>query len=346
MQNELLRRSLIPLSVVLLLSPSVATRSRAQNSTPTTVTKTDHFEFHSDPWINLHHLLYQWSREELGLVMDRRPIPERSDLAKLSRPDREIWLEAVAFYRESVGPKWHLDLEMLRLNRELLLLDGDPSANPPDRIKGIAAVLRNTMPIYQKLWWAEHDRTNRAWIASLTPLLRQHEARYVQMTTRVYEAVWPDSPVRVDVSAYFNSRAGYTAREGRIVMYSKDPDSQDLYALEMLLHEVQHVEPISDPAIGFSALGPAFKAAGTKQPENLGHVLIFATAGEFARSVAAAEGLPEHTPYWIKQGLDKQDVWSSLWPIVQKYWPPVVRGETSREEGITAIARALVGNGH
>lgn len=114
----------------------------------------------------------------------------------------------------------------------------------------------------------------------------------------------------------------------------------------MLLHEVQHVEPISDPAIGPNVLAPAFKAAGAKQPENLGHVLIFATAGEFARSVAAAEGLREHTPYWIKQGLDKQDVWSSLWPIVQKYWLPVVRGKTAREEGIAAIARALVGNGH
>jgi hypothetical protein len=341
MRKALLRRLLIRLTAVLLMFPSAARLACAQSGNPTFAAKTDYFEFYSDPWINLHHLLYQWSREELGPVADRQPIPERADMEKLSGPDREIWLEAVAFYRASVAPRWHLDLEMLRLNRELLLLHGDPSADPPDRIKGIAATLRSTMPIYRKLWWAEHDRTNRLWIARLTPLLRRHEARYVQLTTRVYGTAWPDSAIRVDVSAYFNSRAGYTAREGRIVMYSKDPDSQDLYALEMLLHEVQHVEPISDPAIGFSGLAAAFKAAGAKQPENLAHVLIFATAGEFARSVAAAEGLPEHTPYWIKQGLDKQDVWSSLWPIVQKHWLPIVRAEISRDEGLAAVARAV-----
>jgi hypothetical protein len=87
------------------------------------------------------------------------------------------------------------------------------------------------------------------------------------MTIRVYGATWPAAPFRVDVSAYFNSRAGYTALEGHIVMYSTDPASQDLYALEMLLHEVQHAESISDPAIAPSVLAPAFDAAVSKQPE-------------------------------------------------------------------------------
>ena len=75
-------------------------------------------------------------------------------------------------------------------------------------------------------------------------LLRRHEAAFVQMTTTVRESKWPAVPWRVDVTAYPNYRAGYTTSEGHIVMFSTDPGNQNLYSLEMLLHEVQHAEAI------------------------------------------------------------------------------------------------------
>jgi hypothetical protein len=259
----------------------------------------------------------------------------------MSTRERDIWANAVRFYREFLGARWHLDLENLRLNRDLLNLSGNTGAQPPDSIQGIAAVLGGVMPIYRRLWWPPHDRGNRAWTAKLVPVLRRHEARFVQMTRRVYDAQWPDAPFRVDVSAYFNARAGYTSLDGHIVMYSTDPDSQDLYALEMLLHEVQHAHRISDQAISPSTLEPAFRAAGAKPPGNLEHALLFATAGEFVRSVAAAEKLPEHTPYWIKRDFARQEAWRDLISPVQKFWLPVIRGESSRLEAIAAIARAF-----
>jgi hypothetical protein len=308
----------------------------------TMVTSSDRFEFHSDPWVNLHHLLYQWAREDLGLVGGRPPIPERSDLSRVSAAEREIWMAAVKFYRESLGSQWHLGRDNLRINRDLVNLGGNIAAQPPETIKGIAAALGSTMPIYRKIWWPQHDRANRAWIAKLVSILRRHEVRFVELTARVYDATWPDSPFRVDVSAYFNSRAGYTSFEGHIVLYSKDPASQDLYALEMLLHEVQHAHGISDQAISQSALAPAFKAAGSKQPENLWHFLIFATAGDFVRSVAGMERLPEHIPYWTKQGFAKQDEWRDLISPVQRLWLPAIRDQTSSAHAIAALARAFL----
>ncbi len=337
MQKQPFRAGSLPWAALVMLIVSTACWAQPVTS----VTNTTRFAFHSDPWINLHHFLYQWAREDLALVRGRPPIPERADVAKLSSPERDIWINAVSFYRESVGARWHLDLENLRLNQDLVNLGGNPATQPPDSIKGIAAVLRGAMPIYQKLWWPRHDEGNRAWIAKLGPLVRGHEERFVQMTIRVYGASWPDSPWRVDVSAYFNARAGYTSLEGHIVLYSTDPGSQDLYALEMLFHEVQHAEVISDQAIAPSVLAPAFEEAGVQQPDNLSHALIFATAGEFAASVAAAERLPEHTPYWIKQGFESQKGWSNLVPAVQKHWLPLVRGETSRPEAIAALAHAF-----
>ena len=34
----------------------------AQPAPITRVAASVHFDFHSDPWINLHHFLYQWAR--------------------------------------------------------------------------------------------------------------------------------------------------------------------------------------------------------------------------------------------------------------------------------------------
>src|SRR5688572_21681193 len=147
--------------------------SRLQEHT-TTVTATKHFEFHSDPWINLHHFLYQWAREDAGLGTGRRhvSVPERSSLAGLSAEERGVWLRAVEFYRDSVAAHGHWDPEMLQLKRKLLTLRGDPLARPPDEIKGIGMALSLAMPVYRERWWSQHDKANRKWIAAVVPRLR------------------------------------------------------------------------------------------------------------------------------------------------------------------------------
>src|SRR5262245_18499262 len=122
-----MRMPLLVLFSVLSLGASMS----SQRTKPAPfVTATDHFEVYSDPWINLHHLLYQWGREDRGMVTGRPPIPERSSLGKLSREERDTWLKAAAFYRDSVAARFHLDLEMLRFKRSLILLNGDAAAPP------------------------------------------------------------------------------------------------------------------------------------------------------------------------------------------------------------------------
>lgn len=319
---------------LLVLCASVCRNGFGQ---PVPAGMTKHFEFHSDPWINLHHFLYQWSREGLP-VEDRMrvAVPERTSLTELSSDDRRMWSRAVDFYRDAVAARSHWDLEMLRLKRELLLLGGDPAASPPDRIKGISSALSSAMGVYQKRWWRQHDSANRTWIASVVPRLRTHEARFVETTRKISDAKWPEERWRVDVSAYANGRAAYTTSEGHIVIYSTDPFIQDLYALETVLHEVQHAEAVGGTLA--DDLDRAFKSAGGTPPPNLSHGLIFATAGAFTQTVAEYEGLPPHTPYWIRAGLDQVDGWKELIPTVDELWPPVVRGKRSKDETLAALA--------
>jgi hypothetical protein len=53
-------------------------------------------------------------------------------------------------------------------------------------------------------------------------------------------------------------------------MYSADPGSQGLYALEMLLHEVQHVDGISSPALDTNAKNTGSRRYAVRRPELTG----------------------------------------------------------------------------
>jgi hypothetical protein len=321
---------------------AVATDAAAQlASAGTVVATTQHFELHSDPWINLHHFLYQWARQDQGLSGGRKPVtvPERASLPQMPAAARADWLRALTFYRDAIASRSHWDLDMLRLKRELVNLSGDATARPPDRINGIADALSTAMPIYLDRWWPRHDEVNRAWIDEAATRARRHERGFVAMTMRVHGAMWPQDRWRVDASAYANGIAGYTTREGHVVVYSTDAGIQDLFALEMIFHEIQHASVIegSTPA----AVATAFTAVGVQVPDNLTHALIFATAGEFVRSIAAGEGRPRYQPYWINEGFETLEGWSHLVPAINQHWLPVVRGETSRDEGLKSLAEAF-----
>ena len=301
------------------------------------------FAFYSDPWINLHHFLYQWARADEGLGTGRGAVEvrEREGAWGLEGDDLERWNRALAFYRESVAPLGHFDDGMLTQKRALLGLDGDVGALPPDEIPGVSAALSAAMPVYSGRWWPGHDEANRAWIRAVAPLVRRYEEEFAEATARIHGAEWPTERWRADVSAYANPRGGYTA-EGHLVLHSRDPGSRDLHALEIVLHEVQHTRAIGSR--GRLALSGAFEEAGVELPFNLWHGVIFGTAGAFVQSVAEEEGLPRHTPYWIREGFEGFRGWSEVVPPVQELWVPVVRGASTKDEGVAALVEHFGGS--
>jgi hypothetical protein len=326
-------------SILALLATTLAFGTHAGAQQPTLISSSGHYAFHSDPWINLHHFLYQWARDELGLEQGRRRVDvvERASIGTLSASDRAAWERSLAFYRDSVARRGTLDAPMRDLNDSLVTLGGDPRSRPTSGIHGIAAALAAAMPIYLRSWWARHDSANRKWIAGVMPLVRRHEARFVETTTRLYGAAWPETPFRVDASAYANQRGGYTQINGHVVVYSTDRGVQDLYALEILFHEVQHARRVGGSVFG--SLERAF--AGARVPDNLWHALIFATAGAFTEEVAEREGLPGHVHYWIREGFAGFPGWGDIVPRVNEHWLPAVRGVASADSAYAALARSF-----
>ncbi len=306
------------------------------------VAETARFAFHSDPWINLHHFLYQWSRADQGLGRGRQAVdvPERADLRDLDPADREAWLAALSFYREHVAPRDHFDDAMLELKTGLTRLDGDPSARPPDDIPGVAEALATAMPVYLQHWWPDHDAANRRWISGAAPLVRAHEEAWVRLAERSYGGTWSDGRVRVDASAYANWAGGYTSN-GPIhtVVWSTDPGNQGLRAMELVFHESSHTRSLQGASR--EAIAASAQRAGIAANPNLYHALIFYTAGYFTRGVAKESGDSSYDPYAVAEGLTGFRGWEGLWDALDAEWPAVLRGERERQDAMDAVLRRL-----
>ena len=320
----------------------IVDHARAAGEPPAVVLETRHFAFHSDPWQNLHHFLYQWARDELGIASGRQEVvvAERHGPQPTGEGARE-WSDAVAFYREHVASRDHFDLPMLELKAGLLGLGGDPTADPPDDIAGIAARLGAAMPVYLATWWTGHDAANRAWIEHVGADVSTYESRWVATVSRLFGGEWVEGRLRIDVAAYANWAGGYTSNEPpHTVIWSRDDtNGRGLYGLELVFHESGHVTPLGAPLR--RTVADVFRSAGVDEPGNLRHLLLFATAGEVVREIAAARGRPEHVPYVVAEGLTGFAGWAPLWPAVQEHWVPVVRGGGGPVPALEAIAEAL-----
>ena len=308
------------------------------------VVQTQHFAFHSDPWINLHHFLYQWARADGGIGTGRQAVDvaERSE-GRLEAGARATWEEAVAFYRAHVAERDHFDEAMLGLKVGLLELGGDATAEPPDDIAGISRALSAAMTVYRSTWWPEHDRANRRWIERVAGDVERYEQRWVETVSHLFGGAWVDGHLRVDAAAYANWAGGYTSNgPPHTVVWSRDEmNHTGLYGLELVFHESGHVSPLGGPLR--RTVGRIFAEAGVDEPANLRHAMLFATAGAGVAAIAAERGRPEHVPYVVQEGLVGFAGWAPIWPAVRTHWIPIVGTGADPVPAIVEIARAVRG---
>jgi hypothetical protein len=338
-----MRRTLVSVGVVFVAACFPA-RARGQEAEP--VMETARFSFHSDPWINLHHFLYQWARADLGLGTGRAgvPVPERAHLDGLEQRQRSAWSEALDFYRAEVAERDHFDDGMLELKVALLGLHGDPRADPPDDIPGVAAALRGAMPVYLARWWSGHDRANRAWVADVGALVDRHEDGFPPYAERSFGGSWPDERIRVDASAYANWQGGYTSvRPTHTVIWSTDPGNRGIPGMEIVFHEARHDNRIQGPSR--QTIRDAYAESGAEANGNLWRGLIFYTSGWYSRRVAEERGQSDYVPHMVKNGISGFAGWRGIWEALDAEWPAVLEGRRDRVEAMHAVVRAMVEGG-
>ena len=108
--------ALLPLALAAACGCTARKPLPARSSTAP-VSTTRAFEFHSNPWINLHHFLYQWARSEADRDPSdrRRPVEVAETSVTFASVEWSHWVTALAGYEELVGKDLLFDREMLAI---------------------------------------------------------------------------------------------------------------------------------------------------------------------------------------------------------------------------------------
>lgn len=302
--------------------------------------ESERFVFHSDPWINLHHFLYEWARN----ASERQPgdrrraveVTERAQLGNLEERERQSWERALGFYRERLIARDTLfDRELIALRGQLGAIAcsaGSPESLDPE----IRTVLLEAMPVYRRHWWPGHHAANMAWIQWQSDKLKSYEAALAGRLARAYGGEWPAERIRADVVAYANWSGAYTTNQPNQVTISS-VSYKELEGLELLFHEVSHASFFEQRLLG--QLSTALGQQGADQLDRLSHVIQFATPPELLRSVLPAEEIAGYRS--VGERVNERGSSRDLHRIVLEHWKPFLDGKIQRAEALDRIAAAL-----
>ncbi len=344
--------ALLPATPVATAASQATARHGAPSETLAPV-----FEFHSGFWMNLHHFLYQQARARQTPRASRTNSAVQGSVA-LAPEEQKAWNAALDYYTAHLADH-NLLFNGDMVNIKNVLADLETCADLSGRVSSQCAsglrpeligALEAAAPVYRARWWAEHDRSNRAWIAVVSPLVRQFGGRVAGELQATYQSPWPADRMRVDAVIYGGPFGAYTTLAPvYLTISSADPRNQGPAALEVLFHEASH------------ALAGAVREAivrecrqrGKPIPRDLWHALLFYTTGEIVKRALqrdlAASGSSSgtsgssptgYTPYAYRYGLYARG-WSEYQRVLERYWQPYLDGRADFDSAIARLVSAL-----
>ena len=288
------------------------------------------FDFQSAFWVNLHQYLHALARNGSPLA---EPLPDGA-----TPEDQQQWRAAVESYRTRYGRRSLLfDEELVRLNWRLGSAGSAASLANADVPQGDRAVLEAAAPVYRRLKWPEHDRANRQFITTITPLLERHGNAIAARLAAAYDTTWP-KPIRADVvhDAGPPGNAYTTNDPTHITIAARDPRHQGFAMLELVFHEASH----GWDALLMREVDEAAKRLGVRPPPNLWHELLFFNAGAITADVLRAAGVSGYRMYAVEQRVFSAPD-GAAWLAIAKHWPLFLSGQIPREQAIAEILRSL-----
>jgi hypothetical protein len=291
------------------------------------------FTFRSALWVNLHHFLYVLGRARNDTRDSRRAAvanapADTQGFESLSAGEPKIWERAVAYYQKEVSAKDAVfDRDLIDMTNALAAA-ADASSLAGVKIPAdMRAVLEGAAPIYRKVWWDRHSRSDRARTDELQALLVRYGQPISEMLTKAYQQTWPPEGLTVQMCAYANWAGAYSTSGRLIVMASTDDGIAGSEGLETIFHEAMHQWD--------DAMIPLLQGAAQRLhvdiPRDLFHSLIFYTAG-----YATSRVVPSHRPY-------ADPLWDRGLPghsQLDQHWLPYLRGEGT----LAAALDRLVGS--
>lgn len=297
------------------------------------------FEFHNGFWINLHHFLYRQAvLSDPQQASRTAPLTkeDQGELGRLSTSERQVWNDAVSYYRISFAKRDLLfDDGLVATKNQLEEADDSSDLAKTEIPAELRDKLLEAAPIYRKHWWTRHEAENLEWITQLRPLIEHYGSKTSSAMERIYSEPWPGHPVRVDVVVYANWAGAYTSVDPtRPTISSADAANQGVAGLEIVFHETSH-GMMDDVMAAFRMAEATIKSrqpGRAFQSGSLWHAVLFYTAGELLQ-----EQIEGYVPYADKNGL-----WARAWPepdraLIAQDWKPHIDGAVGLQEAVSRL---------
>jgi hypothetical protein len=298
------------------------------------VAEVANIRFYSDELLNLHHTLYAaaWAsrtKVEGRVLAQRLPHPFA---APFTPEERATWDQAVHYYDAQVADREPLSGRGMERIKEALV---SGKLDDPGIEKELRATLEAARPVFDKYFWPEQDRVNRAWIAALTERVKTIAPEVIPHLEKIYDLKWFSTPVRADVVWVGHWGQAYTSLyPPHSVVSSTDPFNQDWSGAEIVFHEFSH-------ALNFKLQGKLRTALtdAISQHGDLWHVIQFYLTGEIVRDVLAVRNV-DYKPLVYSVGLF-DGVWAPYRNLVEGVWEPYLRARTSMDDAVAGTVIVL-----
>jgi len=333
-------RSLASVIAVALIACGAPPRASSPSREPPAAP----FRFHVDFWANLNQvLLHEALVPRPGFAGPKSLGGQhvvRADA--LSAEETARWQASLAYYDAHFTTRNLFD-HFIESMPALLGVGPWPSQRPA-ATSALDEEWRRSLvdaaPVYQAHFWTDDERTDRAYVERMQPLVLAHAEWFEKRLVAVYGMPLPATPIDVEITPVVPPYGGFTQGEppydgpnaALITLSSRDPSYAGDTGVEMLFHEVSHL------IVGRveKALDEAAKRQGTKLPPRLWHDVIFYTAGHVAQERLGAAYIPfaERPSARLFSADDPRLI------VLRRAWQPYLDGHTTMESAIDAIAAA------
>lgn len=245
-----------------------------------TLFTTNHFTFHNNKWMNLHHFFYEQAShgQKRKLKDDGVSFINTNDSLTVERLDnntREVFLSGISFYKKNVINQPLL----IKSGRILKWLQRQPDKKIADTTysSSFTNILNTLEPIYNEYFWEKHKTQNQVLLDRFKNTISANEKYVIQKLENLSGNQW-SKVVRVDITAYGNWAGAYSPASDNIVVSSMDPLMHSTLFVEFVFHESSHL--LFDRYSPFrKSLYQISKETNIKYPRNLWHAAMFYLSG-------------------------------------------------------------------
>ncbi len=240
----------------------------------------EHFSFHINKWINLHHFFYERASKRQAIHLEENKLKfldygEAGIINGLNEEEKAILEQVQNFYSSHI-----IDRPLLLSGKSLKWLQKQASnkvISDTSFSAEFTAILNRSMPLYEKHFWPLHYKLSQKLLAQYIDTIRATEAFVISKMESFSGVNWNDK-VRVDLTAYGNWASAYSPDFDNIVISSIDPEMHSSLFVEFVFHEGSHLLFTRRSAFR-KTLFEKSKKLEISYPKNLWHAAMFYLSG-------------------------------------------------------------------